>query len=555
MEKTKNRLSKYLIPIILLLSVPAVRYLFVNGFFGVSDDLHIAWLYEMDRVIKLLQIPPRFVPDLSYGFGYPLFNFVYPLPFYIGEIIHLLGFSLVDSVKIVFGLSIPFSMYFMYKFLKEFLSKELALAGSVLYVYAPYRATELFVRGTIGEIVAFVFIPLVALSFVNITKEKARLKWIGATALSVTALILSHNIMAYMFMPFALLLLIARIVFIVKDKKGAILKSLSGIFLGLLSSIYFWFPAIYESRLMHYDTVFNFYDHFPTLKQFITPYFGYGASVPGPYDTMSFYFGMTGIAVAVLGSFLFVLKHKKYSLEEIIYFAWGALILLISIFMMNFRSAFLWRNLPLLPYFQFPWRFLAMIIFSLPIFLLGFSKYRFGKIISMTVILISIVLNFNYFKTSEYLGRDDSYYLTRYIPVPSVSDEYKKTSEEYLRLPKDTEVRPQSDFPRAYTDVSGISQIIQTNALNAVISTNYGEDFILNYSKYYFPGWFAKIDGESVKINPGKPYGQITITVPAGNHRVEIYYGETIARSLANFISVTGVGVAVFLMLRKKINL
>ncbi len=120
MEKTRKFLKKYILFLILFLSIPAVRYLFVHGFFGVSDDLHIGWLYEMDRAVKMLQFPPRFVPDLSFAFGYPLFNFVYPLPFYIGEIFHLIGFSLVDSVKIVFGLSVPFSMYFMYKFLKEF---------------------------------------------------------------------------------------------------------------------------------------------------------------------------------------------------------------------------------------------------------------------------------------------------------------------------------------------------------------------------------------------------------------------------------------------------
>jgi hypothetical protein len=552
MQKTKSILSKYLIPIILLLSIPAIRYLLVYGFFGVSDDLHIAWLYEMDRAIKMFQFPPRFIPDLSFGFGYPLFNFVYPLPFYIGELIHLLGFSLVDSVKMVFGLSIPFSMYFMYKFLRVLMSEELSLAGAVLYVYAPYRATEIFVRGTIGEIVSFAVIPIVALSFVKLTKESKSLKWIGIAALSVAALVLSHNIMAYMFMPFALLLLISRIIFIVKNKKAAIVRGFSGIFLGLLASIYFWFPAIYESRLMHYDTVFNFYDHYPTLRQFITPYFGYGASVPGPYDTMSFYFGLTGILVAVIGLVLFLIKFKKFSLSEKIFFAWGETILLISIFMMNFRSAFLWRNLPLLPYFQFPWRFLVMVVFSIPILLLGFSKYKFGKIASYIVIVSAIVLNFGYFKTSEYLGRADAYYLNRYIPVPVASEEYRKTSEEYLRLPKGTEVRPSDNFARAYADVPGISEIKELNALNAVISTDYKEDFILNYSKYYFPGWFARIDGRSVEISPGVPYGQITVSVPAGAHTVEIYYRESTLRLVFDLISLVGIGTAIFLIIKKK---
>ena len=46
MEKTQKLISKYLVLIILSLSIPAVRYFFVYGYFGVSDDLHIGWLLK-----------------------------------------------------------------------------------------------------------------------------------------------------------------------------------------------------------------------------------------------------------------------------------------------------------------------------------------------------------------------------------------------------------------------------------------------------------------------------------------------------------------------------
>lgn len=552
MEKVKKLLNKNIFILFFILSIPAARYLFVHGFFGVSDDLHIGWLYEMDRVIKMFQFPPRFVPDLSYGFGYPLFNFVYPLPFYIGELFHLIGFSLVDSIKLVFGLSIPLSMYFMYKFLKEFMSKELSLAGAVLYVYMPYRAVEIFVRGTVGEIVAFAIIPIVALAFTKLSSKKPSLKWIGITAISLAALVTSHNIMAYMFLPFALLLLIFRIVWITKDKKSAIGYSLAGLFLGLTVSSYFWFPAISESRLMHYDTVFNFYDHFPTLKQFITPYFGYGASVPGPYDTMSFYFGAVTLLVIFSGMIIFALKFKKFNSEEKVFLVWGSLVVFVSIFMMNHRSAFLWRSLPLLPYFQFPWRFISMIAFASPVFLMAFTKCKYRKLIALIVLILAIILNFKYFKTSEYLGREDSYYLNRYIPYPQASEDYRKTSEEYLRLPKNTLKRPSDNFPVVYSEAGGIIEIKEINALGVTVRTDYPQGFNLNYSKYNFPGWVAKIDGKKVEIGTGLPYGQISVWVPKGEHQVEIIYKESSLRLIFDLISLGGLGVAMFLVFKKK---
>jgi hypothetical protein len=555
-DTIQNFISKNIYLIILLFSIPAVRYLFVYGYFGVSDDLHIGWLYEMDRVVKLLQFPPRYVPDLSYGFGYPLFNFVYPLPFYIAEVFHLLGFSLVNSVKIVFGLTIPVSMFFMYKLLKHYVSEELSLSGAILYVYAPYRALEIFVRGTIGEIVAFMLFPLIILSYIKITSEEKSIKWIGIAALSTSALILSHNIMAYMFMPFLLLFVVLRIFFIVKDKKYAVLSVAKSLFLGLLSSIYFWFPAIYESGLMKYDTVFNFYDHYPTLKQFITPYWGYGASVPGPYDTMSFYMGLTGIFVVVLGTIIFVWKYKKILLEEKVFIGWGIMVFLISVFMMNFRSAWFWRNLPLLPYFQFPWRFLAMTTLVGPVFLVGFSIFKNKKIttvVSFLVILFAVVLNFNYFKTSEYLGRSDDYYLNRYIPSLSASDEYRKTAEEYLRLPLGAETRPDNVYPRAYTDDKLVKlDVNEENALDAVIKTESNDGFVLNYNKYYYPGWKAKIDGKEANIKTGKPFGQVSLDVPSGKHEIVVEYRESQTRIIFDTVSLLGLGVTLFLIFRKK---
>lgn len=536
MEKVKKIISRYLWIIILILSIPAVRYLFVYGYFGVSDDLHIGWLFEMDRVIKMLQFPPRYVPDLSFDFGYPLFTFVYPFPFYIAEIFHLIGFSLVNSVKLVFGLSVPLSMYFMYKLLRHYVKQDFALAGAVLYVYAPYRALEFFVRGTIGEIVAFVFFPLIMLSVV---KKKPYL-----LALSLAGLILSHNIMAYMFAPFLLIFIIANKSFWV---------SLKGILLGLLSSIYFWFPAIFESSLMKYDTVFNFYDHYPALKQFITPYWGYGASVPGNYDTMSFYMGATGLFVMLAGTLLFLFKLKQLEKKEKILVFWAIAVVLISIFMMNFRSAFLWRNLPLLPYFQFPWRFLAMVTLVSPFFVVVFSRFPKLKFVSLAIIIFAIGLNFNYFKTSEYLGRGDSYYINRYIPVPTASKEYLETSEEYLRLPRESEKRPEKKYPRAYSVNESVQLgIRELSALDAEIESKSDIDFTLNYSKYNYPGWVVKIDGKHVKIISGSPYAQISFMVPSGEHKIEIYYKEPLYRLFFDIISIGAILTSIYLIYKKK---
>ena len=108
LKKIKN--NKFLIIVLIIFAVlPTIFGIIGSGFYPLHDDMHVAWLYEMDRAIKDGQFLPRWAPDLSFNFGYPLFNFVYPLPFYLAEIFYISGFSVVGSIKMVFALSLILS--------------------------------------------------------------------------------------------------------------------------------------------------------------------------------------------------------------------------------------------------------------------------------------------------------------------------------------------------------------------------------------------------------------------------------------------------------------
>jgi len=541
MKKVKDFLIKHFWLLLIALSLPAIWKLLQPGYFGVSDDMHIAWLYEMDQVIKAGKFPPRFVPDLSYGFGYPLFNFVFPLPFYIGEIFHLFGFTLVGSIKAVFGLSMVLSMLGMYKLLRRFVGERLSLLGSIIYIYAPYRATDIFVRGAVGEAFSFVFLPLIILSFVSLIdfkKKEINWKWVGIGSLSIAGLVLSHNITAYMFIFASLLLLVFGFLYSSR-RKTLFINSVLTLFFGLLNSAFFWVPAIIDSKLMKYDAVFNYIDHFPTIRQLITPYFGYGASVPGPYDGMSFFIGMGQLIVIVLGLGLFFYNFKKLSIQKRVILSWSFVILMGSIFMMNYRSTIVWKYVPLIAYFQFPWRFLSLVIFSSSLFVVGLEQLKFEKYISFGLIALSVFLGFSYFKPSEYLGRFDDYYLNRYIPRPVASEEYKKTSEEYLRLPLTTNKRPDKVYSDLYGDRFIVKDLVRISPLNIKSSILVlDEDAIVNYNKYDFPGWIVRLNGKDVKHFAGEPFGQVSFKAPIGKQEVIISFRETMRNKILDFISL-----------------
>src|SRR3989344_8908865 len=102
-----------IIAIFLIIAIASWQLL-IPGYFSVHDDMHPAWIYEMTYAIKHFQFPPRWAAHLSWGFGYPLFTFIYPLPYYLGSILNFLGFNLTDSVKWLHIIAFALSAVFMW---------------------------------------------------------------------------------------------------------------------------------------------------------------------------------------------------------------------------------------------------------------------------------------------------------------------------------------------------------------------------------------------------------------------------------------------------------
>src|SRR5260221_8138750 len=146
--------------VILLLSFWAIRPLFNSGFFPMHDDTQVQRVYEMGKSLSDGMFPVRWVADLGYGYGYPIFNFYAPLAYYFGGAINLIGIDSLISTKIMMVIGILFSGASMYLFAREFWGKKGGLISGLLYLYAPYHAVDIYVRGDVAEFWAYGFIPL-----------------------------------------------------------------------------------------------------------------------------------------------------------------------------------------------------------------------------------------------------------------------------------------------------------------------------------------------------------------------------------------------------------
>src|SRR3989338_5201791 len=182
---------KKLLVIILLvfLTLPAVNALLHPGFFPSHDcDWMVIRLSAFHQALRDGQFPARWSISLNHGFGYPVLNFLYPLPFYVGEFFYLLSGSFTQAIKLVFIFSFLASGLTMLSWLKSKFGFWASLAGSLLYIYTPYRFVDTYVRGSVGESLGFVFIPLIFYA-VDLLPQKPKAGIIlGAFAAAATIL-------------------------------------------------------------------------------------------------------------------------------------------------------------------------------------------------------------------------------------------------------------------------------------------------------------------------------------------------------------------------------
>ena len=74
--------------------------LLAPGFYDSHDGLlNVHRLFELERCLADGQLPCRWVPDMGYGYGSPLFVFYPPLPTYVAEAFRWLGASFLDAIK------------------------------------------------------------------------------------------------------------------------------------------------------------------------------------------------------------------------------------------------------------------------------------------------------------------------------------------------------------------------------------------------------------------------------------------------------------------------
>ncbi|OGG02336.1 hypothetical protein A2W14_03950 [Candidatus Gottesmanbacteria bacterium RBG_16_37_8] len=538
------KLDKYrpILFIIIILSVALIfSWPFLRKGFFITDDGQwaIVRLAEMVRELKDLQIPPRWSDYLNHGFGYPLFSFAYPLPYYLGAVLIFFGMSYIAAVKFLFFISMIGSALFMYLLVKNMLGDKAAFLASLFYLVAPYRLTDLYTRGSLGESLSFILFPLIFyLTFLNFNKFSPLKSLLLSVVLA--AQILTHNVMALIFLPVWLFL----VIILIYTSPRKYLKNLSFRFikiliLALCLSAYFLIPLFLEKKYL-YLSVVRLAD---PLKYFLSFSDLLGLSFKSQ-ARLVFSLGLPQIVVVILSVLVFIKKGIKTNLLSKLYLLLLSLFLLF-IFLTTKTSYFLWR-IPPLSAIDFPWRLMGVVIFFASFLSAFLVKNEIIFKLGLIFLVLSAFQNFTLIKPQFIAAEDDLYYLTNDATTTSMDE----------LLPVWVKEKPRNRY---------VEKVILFNNDARIKSLQYNSRFIdfklssqtpgrLQINTIYYPGWQFSLNGKIHPITYNNPGGLITFDYPSGESKIKGKFTETPLRLIADLVSLSSLLFIFIKLIRLKFS-
>jgi len=519
-----------------------------------SDDyeLHAARTANYYLALKQGQFPVRWAPNLNDGYGYPSFNYMYPLPYLIGAGFHFINLPIQQSLNLSMLISVLLSFIGIF-FLGRLISKKelLSLTCGFVFIFSPYILLNVFWRGAIGEsffISFFIFCFLGVVNFLeHQASKKSKLYSLLIITFSTAGMILSH----FPSMLLSLSLIFSYLLIYVFQKKINLKQLLAGVLAGLMGfllSAWYWIPAVLEQKYIKYQSG-------SSLEQYQTQFLKFEQvfSLNGGIFNSDYFLNVVQIGLPILTIIVFSISYilKKKLSKALI--NWSLFCLFLSIVFISPISNVIWANISLIQYIQYPWRVLwitsFMAIFCLYLLSKDLSE-RTIKMVSIFLLLLSIFTATKFAHVKGYKSRDDFDWYQSVITGSSFDEHQPIWSNKPYEFPDQVLYLKASDLTIFETDpeivpVQPLSQmdssVLLLNGTKLLYELNNDEDLILLHKRLYFPGWVAEINNQKSDILIDTPHynGVIALNVPAGKNMVEVSFtGETYVRKVAESISL-----------------
>lgn len=500
---------------------------------------------EMARVIGDGQIPPVWAPDLSAGHGQPLFEFSPPLAYWIALPFRVVGFGLTDSVQLGLALLFMLGAWAVYGIGRHFqASRYASLGGAIAWLFGPYLCLDLFVRAAFAEAAGIAVAPIALLALLKAMERPSALR-IALGAVAVGLIVLSHNVVALLLIPFfsLVVLVYGLVIFRSEGKTPAVplLRRLTSLAAGGAAiagaiglTAYFWIPSLVEVSNLHQtrllEGALDWSGHMISPMQILWPWWVYRHAVPVLDDNMNFALGLVHLGLAT-GGLLVLLKSRGRAQRALgITFCIAAVA---GAILSTYWTTGLYAHVHVLQFVNRPWRALVIPGLLLPLLAI-FAFERVGPRWASALLAVLVVVNLPHTEPQGYLTYDDEYYGSESLAKLGINT---ATQEEFE--PRWTDVRP-SYTPNALAGLSGPIEVTQISRRTAREEFSVRAPIIttVESSTFYYPGWTVMIDSTPAGVSPVPVRGTMQFAVPAGQHTVVLELRRTPVRSRALMVTI-----------------
>ena len=432
----------------------------------------------------------------------------------------------------------------MYFFQKSLFGRLSAFTGAFVFLYAPFRFSNIFVRAAIGDATIFIFPPLLFLAIFKLRGKKyLNWKWISLAALSLSCMVLSHA-MVFLFYFLVFIAFMVFSLFFVKNKKKFITSFFLIILFALSLSSFYFVPSFIEradTRFVDVMKAINLKDNYVLLKELIYSPWRYGTQ-QSKIGGMSFQIGFAQWASFFLATITLLGTKLKKRFSTFAVF--NIIIFSSTIFLMLKQSSFVWNIVRKYAMVDFPWRILSVSIFSASI-LAGFSVFAFSKksvkyFITSFIILLAIFSNRNHTRVNKIQNWPLSFYLKLETTTNS-HDEYLPSWVPYESVKREK-------FPIEFPVKEATLKVFEKKSNFQKYQIDTPSPGRARINTIYYPGWKVYVDGKERKVS--YDHGLIEFELSRGNHEIIAKFTETPLRRISNYLSLLSFCLAIYLLIK-----
>ncbi|MEI6690146.1 MAG: 6-pyruvoyl-tetrahydropterin synthase-related protein [bacterium] len=533
----------FFLTILTIFSFWSIKIIFAPGMMQTHDGL---WQVQrasiMFDTLKSGQFPARWASSPDNGYGIPLFNFIYPAPYYLAAPFMFLGIVNITSIKIVtiFAYFLGgFGIYYLFR-----KHRIVALATAILYILNPYQFVNIFVRGALGETLVIGLAPWVVASAMAL--KDRRLRWYDPIAFALA--LISHNFLG---------LLLGAIVLFYGIALGVWKRALLFVLLSIGLASFFLVPMIIERKDLLSSATSNFTyiwsDHFIYPKQLIYSKWDYWYSMPGDLqDGMTFQLGFANLVVLALYTGWYLVRFRKMSAKNKLQYGFWPLMAFGLMLAMIPAGRFIWELFPILQTMQFPWRLLGLmtVVVGVMTGLLltkRISHHRLsGLLLLLALVLLSLVNTRNYHRPMRIMTSEEFRVTNEVFADKTTTSLRAEVVPKWASIERYQPLSLRLFNPRLGM-LSGNAEINSATDNPGDLrfkATAENERATAIYYRNYYPIWQATIDGKPLAISPTDS-GEISIPLTQGIHDYHIYLHNTKAASVGNWVSLLSLAVVI----------